>query len=102
MSIHGALQNVADNPGQLDDNVLIKPVHELVARTLFEIANNPSINERGSFARANKARKMIADRLVGRRKAGSHPATNEQVPIEFVDLTAHQITEGQDDDSSQG
>jgi hypothetical protein len=58
-----------------------------VCRNLFEIANRPDAGQRGSMSRANKARKMILDRLVGKRRAGSHPATRNEVPIEFVDLT---------------
>ena len=91
VSIKAALQNVANYPVMLDDDHLTKPVHELVCRTLFDIANNPDVNERGSQARANTARKMILDRLVGKRRAGSHPATKQTVPIEFVDLTGGAI-----------
>ena len=43
--------------------------------------------------RANKARKMILDRLVGKRRAGSHPATRTEVRLEFIDLTAGAIGE---------
>jgi hypothetical protein len=87
VTIRQALQNVADNPVMLTDEWIQVPVHELVARALFDIANRPDANQRGSMARANKARKMILDRLVGKRRAGSHPATKVQVEIEFIDLT---------------
>jgi hypothetical protein len=91
VTIHQALQNVADNPLMSTDELIQVPVHELVARALFEIANKPDAANRGSMTRANKARKMILDRLVGKRRAGSHPATRVEVPIEFVDLTGGAI-----------
>jgi hypothetical protein len=34
---------------------------------------------------------MILDRLVGKRRAGSHPATRTEVQIDFVDLTSGAI-----------
>lgn len=91
VSIRDALQNVANNPRMLDDEIIQVPVHELVARALFEIANHPDASQRGSMTRANKARKMILDRLVGKRRAGSHPATRTEVTIDFVDLTAGEL-----------
>lgn len=87
VTIRDALQRVADNPVMLTDELVQVPVHELVARTLFEISNLPDASVRGSMQRANKARKMILDRLVGKRRAGSHPATRTEVQIDFVDLT---------------
>lgn len=93
VTIQQALQNVANNPLMLTDEVLQAPAHELVCRSLFEIANKPSSSSRGSLSRANKARKIILDRLVGKRKPGSHPATRTVEHIEFVDLTGSQISE---------
>jgi hypothetical protein len=91
ITIRDALQRVADNPIMREDELIQVPVHELVCRNLFEIANKPDANARGSMTRANKARKMILDRLVGKRRAGSHPATRTEVSIDFVDLTAGAI-----------
>lgn len=90
-SIRQALQNVADNPILMTDEIIQLPVHELVSRALFEIANKPDEAQRGSLARANKARKMIFDRLVGKRRPGTSPAANTHEEIEFVDLTAGAI-----------
>lgn len=87
VTIREALQRVADYPVMIDDEIIQHPAHELIARELYTIANNPDASVRGASARANKARKMILDRLVGKRRAGSHPATREGVAIEFVDLT---------------
>jgi hypothetical protein len=91
-SIKQALQHVADYPDPDDDNWLTKPTHELVCRTLFDIANHPDPSERGALTRANAARKMIFDRLVGKRRAGSHPATRNVEAVEFVDLTKGELT----------
>lgn len=87
VTIREALQRVADYPVMLDDEIIQVPAHELICRELYTIANNPDASVRGASTRANKARKMILDRLVGKRRAGSHPATREGVAIEFVDLT---------------
>ena len=93
VSIRQALQYVADYPNMVDDDWLQKPVYELVARSLFDIANRPDASVRGSMAKANKARQMILDRLVGKRRAGSHPATRKEVQIDFVDLTGGELGE---------
>jgi hypothetical protein len=88
VTIRQALQQVADYPVMLDDEIITHPVHELVCRTLFDIANRPDASSRGSMTRANKARKMILDRLVGKRRAGSHPATRTEQALDFIDLTS--------------
>ena len=87
MSIRQALQYVADNPEIKTDEIINLPVHELVSRTLFELANNADLKQRGSLSRANVARKMIFDRLVGKRRPGSHPARRKRERILFHDLT---------------
>jgi hypothetical protein len=91
VSIRQALQQVADYPIMLDDELIQVPAYELIARTLFDIANNPDAAQRGAMTRANKARKMILDRMVGKRRAGSHPATRQVVEIDFVDLTGGEL-----------
>jgi hypothetical protein len=86
VTIRQALQHVVDNPVLKTDDMLSLPAHELVSRTLFEVANGAQISERGSMSRANIARNMIFTRLVGRRRPGTHPATHQKVELEFVDL----------------
>ena len=90
-TIRQALQQVADYPEMLDDNHLTKPTHELICRRLFEIANGGDDSVRGSMTRANKARKMILDRLAGKRRAGTKPAAKSDTAIEFVDLTGGEL-----------
>lgn len=99
-TIRQSLQHVADNPVLETDEIINVHTHELVARALYDIANRPDAAVRGSMARANKARQMILNRLVGKRRAGSHPATRHEIPIEFVDLTAQPvpIEEGKPDE----
>jgi hypothetical protein len=63
-------------------------VYELVCQALFQVANSPDSNVRGSFAKANRAQKLILNRMVGRRRPGTHPAQTRSEEIEFVDLTA--------------
>jgi hypothetical protein len=91
VSIRQALQNVANYPNPIDDDWLGKPVHELVARRLFDIANTPEANVRGSLARSNKARKMILDRLEGKRRSGTRPVSKVNVEINFIDLTGGEL-----------
>ena len=93
-SIKQALQYVADHPEVNTDDIIGLPVHELVSRTLFEIANGGHPSKRGSLSRANMAREMIFMRLVGRRRTGTHPATREQSSITFHDLTGGKSNDG--------
>lgn len=91
ITIRQSLQHVVDNPVLKTDELITLPAHELVSRTLFEIANGAQVSERGSMARANIARNMIFNRLVGRRRPGSHPATDRRPTLEFVDLTGEEL-----------
>jgi len=87
VSIQQSLQYVADNPVVATDDMLNIPVHELVSRTLFEIANGGVLNKPRTLARANAARSELLLRLVGRRLAGSHPATRKtEALIQLKDL----------------
>lgn len=85
-SVRAALQYVVDNP-YMATAPIDTPVWELIARIMFELANNPNIQEKGSLARATRAQKMIADRLVGTRRAGTHPSQRRKQEVLFVDLT---------------
>ena len=91
ITIRQSLQYVVDNPVLKTDDLIGLPAHELVSRTLFEIANGAQFSERGSMTRANVARNMIFNRLVGRRRAGTHPATQQKVELEFVDLAGGEL-----------
>lgn len=92
VTVRQALQQVADYPAMLGDDQLQKPVYELVARALYDIANRPDAAVRGSMTRANRARTIILNRLVGTRRSGSHPATREVTQLDFVDLTGEAIS----------
>src|SRR5690606_25415194 len=81
------LQWVAEHPKQSREATLDVPVWELVARVVFHIANHPDRKVRGSMGRATAAQKIILDRLVGRRRPGTHPAQASSEEIEFADLT---------------
>lgn len=87
VSVQAALQHVADHPDLDTDELIQVPVWELVARTLYDIANNPDSSVRGQNARANKARKIILDRHVGKRAPGTAPAARSTERLEMVDLT---------------
>lgn len=86
ITVREALQRVANYPRLMTDDIIDLPAHELICRELFTIANNPDVKVRGASARANRARKMLMDRLVGTRRAGTHPATTSGIELEFMDL----------------
>ena len=92
VSVKQALERVAQLPPLEEDADYTQvKVHELVARALFDIANNPNPKKPGAMARATKAQKMILDRMVGTRKPGSSPVGTGDSGIEFIDLTAGAI-----------
>lgn len=91
ITIRQALQQVADYPVMVTDEVVNMHVHELVARSLFDIANRPDQAVRGSMSRANKARKMILDRLAGKRRPGTKPVTPNMETLDFFDLTGGEL-----------
>lgn len=92
-TIQEALQYVADHPEPSSDVALEIPVHELICRQLFEVAMSPDAKVRGSLGRATRAQKLIMDRLVGRRRPGSHPAQMQGNDLEFDDLTQGALAE---------
>lgn len=93
VTVKQALKHVAENPRQISDEQIQAPVWELICRNLYQISNSPDANVRGSMSKANAARKLIMDRLGGKRRAGTHPATKDAIPVEFVDLTGKQVEE---------
>lgn len=87
-SVPEALQYVADHPPEgAPDPLVDRPAWELIGQVLFFIANTPDPRVRGSMGRATTAQKMIANRLTGRRRPGTHPAMVESEEIDFADLT---------------
>jgi hypothetical protein len=97
VTIRQALQQVADFPVPVTDEVVNTPVHELVARTLFDIANRPDQAVRGSMTKANRARKMILDRMAGRRRSGTKPPVPKNSSLEFRDLTGGELSASAED-----
>lgn len=85
-TVREALVYVADNPEMTRDPI-DTPVWELIARILYDHANSPDARVRGSLGRATRAQKMISDRLVGTRRAGTHPAQARQQTVMLKDLT---------------
>lgn len=91
VTVRQALQHVADYPVMVGDEVIEAPAWELISRTLYDIANKPDAKQRGSLARANRARKLIMDRLTGKRRAGTAPAVKIKESINFIDLTKGEL-----------
>ena len=96
VTIRQALQYVADYPEPLTDEVVNMPVYELIARNLFDIANRPDSSVRGSHTRANKARKMILDRMAGKRRSGTKPVVKKDTDLEMLDLTGGELNAATD------
>lgn len=93
-TVREALQHVADYPRPIDDEVITMHTGELIARTLYDIANKPDASVRGSLSRANKARRLIMNYLAGRRRAGTEPHTKKQDTLRMTDLTGGELTDG--------
>ena len=91
-TVREALQHVADYPVALDDEVLTMHTGELIARTLYDIANKPDAQVRGSMARANKARRLIMNYLAGRRRTGTAPHVKTAATLRMNDLTGGEIS----------
>ena len=91
-TVREALQHVADYPQPVDDEVITMHTGELIARTLYDIANKPDANVRGSMARANKARRLIMNYLAGRRRVGTAPHVKQTVSLRMNDLTGGEIS----------
>jgi len=84
--VSDALQFVAEHPEAAKEPIETV-AWELIARQLFHVANSPDKRVRGSMARATRAQKMLLDRMVGRRRPGTHPAQASTEGIDFTDLT---------------
>ena len=93
-TVREALQHVADYPQPVDDEVITMHTGELIARTLYDIANKPDANVPGSLTRANKARRLIMNYLAGRRRVGTSPHQKQVVTLQMNDLTGGAITDG--------
>jgi len=90
-TVRQALLAVEDSPDWPNDSMQARfemPVHEMVARNLFDIANHPDVKNQASMNRSLRAQKIILDRLTGTRRMGTHPAVRNQKQVKIVDLTA--------------
>lgn len=91
VTVRQALESVARDPNVTDE--LSTPVWRIVAHNLFRIANTGDPSVRGSISKALTAQEMIFTRMVGRRRAGSHPAAfKEKTELKFRDLTGKELT----------
>ena len=85
-TIRQALLYVEGKPEWPDISRLQMPVWELVARNLFDHANNPD-KSRTAMNRAIRAQKIILDRLTGTRRTGTSPAVRNAQAVHMRDLT---------------
>jgi len=95
--VNEALTWVSEHPLPSVTDPIDAPAWELITRNLFHIANSPDPRVRGSMARATRAQKIILDRMVGRRRPGSHPIMTGSESITFVDLTVGVLERGEDE-----
>lgn len=87
VSVEGALKRVTENPEPGTDVTLDIPAHELIARTLFDIAASPDARVPGSLNRSTRAQKLILNRLVGTRRPGTHPVARGYETLTYIDMT---------------
>ena len=95
-SVAEALEYVAANPHE--EVNIDTPAWYAVGSALLTIANNPDPRVRGSLQRSSKAQKIFFDRLVGRRRPGTHPAQVSGEKLEFTDLTVGVLAVGESDE----
>lgn len=91
VTVRQALSYVSSHPEFDPDESLEVKAWEHIARTLFDIANTPNQKIRGSVSQATRAQKLILNRMVGTRRAGTHPAVREKTGVSFVDLTSVEL-----------
>lgn len=84
-TVQEALQYVSRHPVSTTPPIDM-PVWELVARQLFEKAYTVGGTKQAQKD-ANMAQKIIFDRLVGKRRTGTHPAVRSQEKVEIADWT---------------
>jgi len=101
-TIREALSYVDRHPEWPDSPRLDMPVWEMVARNLFDIANNPDTRVVGSVNKATRAQRIILNRLTGTRRTGTHPAVRNSNKIEFVDLTSAALLPMKEDADGTG
>ena len=85
-SVKEALEYVARHPTPPAIPPLAMPIWELVARQLFEAAGHIGGNK-NQMKVTNAASKIILDRVVGRRKTGTHPAVAQKQQVTIADFT---------------
>jgi hypothetical protein len=91
-TVRQALRAVEDSPEWPSDNITDRmnmPVHEMVARNLFDMANMRPTS-RAEMVMSTRAQKIILDRLNGTRRMGTHPAVRNSKKVEHHDLTTYQ------------
>lgn len=86
-TVKEALAYVGSNPQWPDIPTLDVEIWEIVARNLYEHANNPNTREVGSMSRATRAQRIILDRTTGTRRAGTNPAVAGDQTVTLKDLT---------------
>ena len=82
-TVQEALQFVSRHPTTTVPPIDL-PVWELVARQLFEKAYTVGGSKQAQKD-ANTAQKMIFDRLVGKRRTGTHPAVSREEKVKIAD-----------------
>lgn len=101
VTVREALERVADDYDAMPTEWVQVPVHELIGRTLFQLANPQNTRVRGTVTKATRAQKLILDRMVGTRRPGTNPAARKGEAIEFTDLTEGSIAAAPKDETTE-
>ena len=84
-SVKEALDYVARHPVPAEQPIQM-PVWELVARQLFDAAHIVGGTPK-QLKRTSQAQKILLDRMVGRRRPGTHPAQVKADVLKVADFT---------------
>ncbi|QNN98101.1 hypothetical protein SEA_FEDE_53 [Microbacterium phage Fede] len=96
-TVRQALQAIENAPDWPDENIQARfdmPVHEMVARNLFDIATHPDPKNAASVSRSLRAQKIILDRLTGTRRMGTRPAVRNSKKVTILDMTVPEPIQG--------
>lgn len=91
-SVKEALEYVSRHPSPTTDPINM-PVWELIARQLYETAHQAG-GTRTQIKSTAAAQKMILDRVVGKRRTGTHPAVRKEEKVLLADFTQQRSDNG--------
>lgn len=90
-TVREAFNYVSKNPAPARPPIEM-PIWELVARHVFDTAYALGGNRSEQKATVT-AQKILLDRLVGKRRTGTHPAVAQERKVTLMDFTKREVEE---------